>query len=82
MFEPIHLNPTNIYLMFSKYPNVKVYPPDTILLLYRIEHTVNSLIDDPSLLEGIPCFGLEFLQPELSPKQTNRGLTILFPRNL
>ena len=36
MFEPILLNPTNIYLRFSKYPNVKVYPPGTILLLYRI----------------------------------------------
>ena len=35
MFEPIHLNPANIYLMFSKYPNVKVYPPGTILLLYK-----------------------------------------------
>ena len=36
MFKPIHLNPTNIYLMFSKYLNVKVYPPGTILLLYKI----------------------------------------------
>ena len=37
MLEPIHLKPTNIYLMFSKYPNVKVYLPGTILLLYRNE---------------------------------------------
>ena len=36
MFDPINLNPTNIYLMFSKYPNIKVYPLGTILLLYRI----------------------------------------------
>ena len=38
MFEPLHLNPANIYLMFSKYPNVKVYPPGTILLLYKIRY--------------------------------------------